>query len=30
MSLDESRFASLADPLLERIADAVEDAMDDA
>lgn len=30
MSLDESRFASLADPLLERIADAVEDSMDDA
>lgn len=30
MSLDESRFASLADPLLERIGDAVEDAMDDA
>lgn len=30
MSLDESRFASLADPLLERIADAVEDAMEDA
>ncbi|CUW39270.1 putative Protein implicated in iron transport [Magnetospirillum sp. XM-1] len=30
MSLDESRFASLADPLLERIADAVEDTMDDA
>ncbi len=30
MSLDESRFASLADPLLERIADAVEDAFDHA
>ncbi|EME69520.1 protein implicated in iron transport [Paramagnetospirillum caucaseum] len=30
MSLDESRFASLADPLLERIADAVEDAIDDS
>ena len=30
MRLDESRFASLADPLLDRIADAVEDAMDDA
>ncbi|MBI3446843.1 MAG: iron donor protein CyaY [Magnetospirillum sp.] len=30
MSLDESRFASLADPLLERIGDAVEDAREDA
>ena len=30
MSLDESRFASLADPLLERIADAVEDALEDS
>lgn len=30
MSLDESRFAALADPLLDRIAEAVEDAMDDA
>lgn len=30
MSLDESRFATLADPLLERIGDAVEDAFDDA
>jgi frataxin len=30
MSLDESRFAALADPLLERIGDAVEDALDDA
>jgi frataxin len=30
MSLDESRFVALADPLLERIADGVEDALDDA
>lgn len=30
MSLDESRFAALADPLLESIGDAVEDAFDDA
>ncbi len=30
MSLDESRFATMADQLLERIADAVEDALEDA
>lgn len=30
MNLDESRFTALADPLLERIADAVEDAFDKA
>ena len=30
MSLDESRFATLADDLLERIADALEDALEDA
>jgi len=30
MSLDESRFATMAEALLERIADAVEDALDDA
>jgi frataxin len=30
MTLDESRFATLADQLLERIGDAVEDAIADA
>ncbi|RAU21456.1 iron donor protein CyaY [Paramagnetospirillum kuznetsovii] len=30
MSLDESRFVSLADQLIEHIADAVEDALDKA
>ena len=30
MSLDESRFITLADTLIERIADAVEDKLDTA
>ncbi len=30
MTLDESRFTTLADHLLERIGDAVEDAIGDA
>jgi len=30
MSLDESRFTTLADQLIERIADAVEDHLDSA
>ena len=30
MTLDESRFVSLADHLIERIADAVEDNLDTA
>lgn len=30
MSLDESQFAALADPLLERLSVAIEDGRDDA
>ncbi|SEH48667.1 iron donor protein CyaY [Magnetospirillum fulvum] len=30
MSLEESHFIALADPLLERLAEAIEDGRDDA